>query len=129
MVSQLCLMCGSTQNCQTLCLGARPRYNLVVDEDVKKLNQTKPNFRRLRQRLQSQTFWTLLLPLHLGQTYVASRHMLDVAKESVFCIPRKLFSQFQDEIRECHQDAFHGSDPDQLICLRLSKACQSPSSF
>ena len=36
MVSQLCLMCGSTQNCQTLCLGAGPRYNLVVDEDVKK---------------------------------------------------------------------------------------------
>ena len=36
MVSQLCLMCGSTKNCQTLCLGARPRYNLVVDEDVKK---------------------------------------------------------------------------------------------
>ena len=36
MVSQLCLMCGSTLNCQTLFLGARPRYNLVVDEDVKK---------------------------------------------------------------------------------------------
>ena len=35
MVSQLCLMCGSTLNCQTLCLGARPRYSLVVDEDVK----------------------------------------------------------------------------------------------
>ena len=46
MVSQLCLMCGSTQNCQTLCLGARPRYGLVVDEDVKKPNKknkkTKP---------------------------------------------------------------------------------------
>ena len=42
MVSQLCLMCGSLLNCQTLCLGARPRYNLVVDEDVKKpTNQTK----------------------------------------------------------------------------------------
>ena len=41
MVSQLCLMCGSTLNCQTLCLGARPRYSLVVDEDVKKpTNQT-----------------------------------------------------------------------------------------
>ena len=36
MVSQLCLMCGSTLNCQTLCPGARPRYSLVVDEDVKK---------------------------------------------------------------------------------------------
>ena len=36
MVSQLCLMCGSTYNCQTLCLGARLRYSLVVDEDVKK---------------------------------------------------------------------------------------------
>ena len=36
MVSKLCLMCGSTLNCQTLCLGARPRYSLVVDEDVKK---------------------------------------------------------------------------------------------
>ena len=36
MVSQLCLMCGSTLNCQTLCLGARPRYSLVVEEDVKK---------------------------------------------------------------------------------------------
>ena len=36
MVSQLCLKCGSTLNCQTLCLGARPRYKLVVDEDVKK---------------------------------------------------------------------------------------------
>ena len=39
MVSQPCLMCGSTQNFQTLCLGARPRYNLVVDEDVKKPNK------------------------------------------------------------------------------------------
>ena len=29
-------MCGSRLNCQTLCLGARPRYSLVVDEDVKK---------------------------------------------------------------------------------------------
>ena len=36
MVSQLYLMCGSTLNYQTSCLGARPRYNLVVDEDVKK---------------------------------------------------------------------------------------------
>ena len=41
MVSQLCLMCGSMKNCQTLCLGARLRYSLVVDEDVKK--PTKPN--------------------------------------------------------------------------------------
>ena len=41
MVSQLCLMCGSTKICQTLCLGARPRYNLVVDEDLKKPNKTK----------------------------------------------------------------------------------------
>ena len=41
MVSQLCLMCGHTYNCQTLCLGARPRYSLVVEEDVKKpTNQT-----------------------------------------------------------------------------------------
>ena len=36
MVSQLCLVCGRTLNCQTLCLGARPRYNLEVAEDVKK---------------------------------------------------------------------------------------------
>ena len=36
MVSQLCLMCGSTSNCQTICLGARPRYMLVFDVDVKK---------------------------------------------------------------------------------------------
>ena len=36
MVSPPCLVCGSTYNCQTLCLGVRPRYNLVVDEDVKK---------------------------------------------------------------------------------------------
>ena len=42
MVSQLCLMCGSTLNCQTLCREARPRYSLVVDEDVKKpTNQLK----------------------------------------------------------------------------------------
>ena len=39
MVSQLSLMCGSTLNCQTLCLGACPRYSLVVDEDVKKPNK------------------------------------------------------------------------------------------
>ena len=39
MVFQLCLMCGSRYNCHTLCLGARPRYNLVVDEDVKKPNK------------------------------------------------------------------------------------------
>ena len=44
MVSQLCLMSGSTSNCQTLCLGARLRYNLVDDEDVKKpTKQTKQN--------------------------------------------------------------------------------------
>ena len=44
-VYQLCLICGSTLNCQTLCLGARPRYNLVVDEDVKKpTNQTNKLF-------------------------------------------------------------------------------------
>ena len=36
MVSQLCLMGGSTVNCQILCPGARPRYSLDVDEDVKK---------------------------------------------------------------------------------------------
>ena len=40
MVSQLCLMFGSTQNFQTLCLGARPRYGLVVDEDQKKKKKT-----------------------------------------------------------------------------------------
>ena len=39
MVSQLCLICGSTSNCQALCFGARPRYSLVVDEDVKKPNK------------------------------------------------------------------------------------------
>ena len=43
MVSQLCLMCGSTLNCQTLCLGARPRYSLVVDEDVKKPSNQPSN--------------------------------------------------------------------------------------
>ena len=37
MVSQLCLMCGSTS--RRSCLGARPRYNLVVNEDVKKPNK------------------------------------------------------------------------------------------
>ena len=36
MVSKFCLICGSTYNCQTLCLGARPRYNPVVDENFKK---------------------------------------------------------------------------------------------
>ena len=41
MVSPLCLMCGSTYNCQTLRLGARPQYSLVVGKDVKKpTNQT-----------------------------------------------------------------------------------------
>ena len=44
MVSQLCLM----YNCQTLCLGARPRYSLVVDEDVKKPNKQTSD--RLRQK-------------------------------------------------------------------------------
>ena len=38
-MTQLCLVCGSTENYQTLCLGARPRYNLIVDEDVKKPNK------------------------------------------------------------------------------------------
>ena len=51
MVSQLCLMCGTTYNYQTLYLGARPRYSLAVDEDVKKLTkQTKLT------RLLSQSF-------------------------------------------------------------------------
>ena len=36
MVFLLCLVCGSTYNCQTLCLGARLRHSIVVDEDVKK---------------------------------------------------------------------------------------------
>ena len=39
MVSQLCLMCGRTLNCQTLFLGAHVQYKLVVDEDVKKSNK------------------------------------------------------------------------------------------
>ena len=30
---------AARKNCQTLCLGARPRYNLVIDEDVKKPNK------------------------------------------------------------------------------------------
>ena len=46
MVSQLCLMCDSTLNCQTLCLGARPRYSLVVDEDVKKPTNQPTNFEK-----------------------------------------------------------------------------------
>ena len=37
-VSQPCLMC-----CQSLCLGARLRYNLEVDENVKKLNEQTNN--------------------------------------------------------------------------------------
>ena len=39
MVSQLCLMCKIIRRS---CLGARPRYNLVVDEDVKKPNKQNP---------------------------------------------------------------------------------------
>ena len=30
---------AARKNCQTLCLGACPRYSLVVDEDVKKSNK------------------------------------------------------------------------------------------
>ena len=45
MVSQLCLMCGSTLNCQTHCLGARPQYNLEVDEDVKKPTKQNKNLK------------------------------------------------------------------------------------
>ena len=52
MVSQLCLMCGSTLNCQTLCLGARPWYSLVVDKDVKK----PTNQPTLKARV---TYWVL----------------------------------------------------------------------
>ena len=49
LVSQLCLMCGSTLNCQTLSLGARPRYSLVVDEDVKKPTNQPTNLSKLQQ--------------------------------------------------------------------------------
>ena len=42
MVSQLCLVCGSTHKLSDVSLGTRPRYSLVVEEDVKKLtNRTK----------------------------------------------------------------------------------------
>ena len=56
MVSQLCLMCGSTSNCQTLCLGARPQYNLVVDEDVKEpTSQTNLNSPRIKKNNNKKT--------------------------------------------------------------------------
>ena len=60
MVSQLCLMCGSTLNCQTLCLGARPRYSLVVDEDVKKpINQPTKILATifLKKKKGSESWW------------------------------------------------------------------------
>ena len=65
MVSQLCLMCGSTQNCQTLCLGARPRNSLVVDEDVKKPHkQTNKTFGNLRkENLTGLWYVTVLIRL------------------------------------------------------------------
>ena len=59
MVSQLYLMCGST-----LCLGARPRYNLVVDEDVKKANkQTNPSPLVLLPFLSSSSLSLQLAPI------------------------------------------------------------------
>ena len=67
MVSQLCLMFGSTQNFQTLCLGARPRYGLVVDEDVKKPNKNK-------QTMEAKLISSLVI-LHL-ETTVSSAALL-----------------------------------------------------
>ena len=46
MFSRLCLVCGSTYNCQTLCIRARPRYSLVVNEDVKKTAK-RPNKQKI----------------------------------------------------------------------------------
>ena len=39
MVSPLCLVRGSTLNCQYVSRGARPRHSLVADEDVKNTNK------------------------------------------------------------------------------------------
>ena len=65
-VSQLCLMCGSTLNCQT-------RYSLVVDEDVKKRNNQNyvqrftfffsGQFGRHHARFHNN--WNLSIPLRL----------------------------------------------------------------
>ena len=60
MVSQLCLMRGSTLNCQTLCLGARPRYSLVVDEDVKKPTNQPTKRRSACKKTELQAMLVLL---------------------------------------------------------------------
>ena len=39
MVSQLCLVCGKHVKLSDVSLWTRPRYSLVVDEDVKKPNK------------------------------------------------------------------------------------------
>ena len=38
-------MCGSTENCQMLCPGARPQYSLIVDKDVNKPNKQAERWR------------------------------------------------------------------------------------
>ena len=96
MVSELCLMCGSTLNCQTLCLGARPRYSLFVDEDVKKpTNQTKSNqssssatglFRGQVQRLKSEKF--------------TCYHTRDRAGDHDFCLSQSYYTDTYPSSRE-----------------------------
>ena len=84
MVSQLCLMCGRTLNCQTICLGARPRYNLVVDEDVKKPTKPNQNVSSFSYFLQLFTcvgivVQVLIIPSDVGTVYsvVLCPHQID----------------------------------------------------
>ena len=80
-------MCGSMSNCQTLCLGARPRYNLVVDEDVKKpTKQTKK--------------WSLLLLLSKGgQLLVSTSMSLDLGEALNFNLDKELI----EDKRQLHK--------------------------
>ena len=58
-------MCGSTLNCQTLCLGAYLRYSLVVDEDVKKPTKQTNISMELYSKLLSVIFTLTDLALEL----------------------------------------------------------------
>ena len=56
---------------QTLCLGARPRYNLVVDEDVKKPTKQTMYF---DERRRYETTKTMAAPVRTNQVNQVIRH-------------------------------------------------------
>ena len=91
------LMCGNTLNCQTLCLGAHPRYNLVVDMDVNKPNKQTNHDLALLSRYLS---WNPTKKLQISNLKVVERFcLIDI----VFTSESGCYLEFQNTKHEYGQ--------------------------